>query len=137
MKLKNLLLTATLIIAAIAMQSCGGNSPVGKYVACINSLTEKMEKAETIDDIKKLEKESNPSIEEFRDSDYELTDADKKDIVRAMSDFVVVSIEKGFKLSGIDVTLDNERKEAIKAEIEANIDKATTLGDVASAGSKL
>ena len=136
-KLFNLTFGAFLMLFMLQISSCGESTPVDKFVDLINEATSKVKSVKNIQEIANLdevfENLGKGQEQYFQDNaDYELTDADRNKIKKAINGLFEAVIDKTVDLSGGMVTK-SQMEGAIGQYtklFEAQIDKCQKLGDL-------
>lgn len=130
-------LVMALCVCVLATTSCGSNSDVQKYVDMIQEAKATVESSDNMDEMQAgLEKMANGVMV---NSDYKLTDADKKEIEKAMCEFLDVCLMKGAEIGaeqqGIEMTdemteMFEAQKEAMHKAVAAAVEQSETLGEL-------
>lgn len=117
-----------MLFVAIIAASCSNSNPVAKYVDYINDATAELKNISTPEEAAQYENKFD-GIEV--DTDYVLTDTDKKDIVKAYKKFVEAMMDKAVEVSGgaLDKDMVEAMQDAIVEQIKTAVDNAETLGE--------
>lgn len=119
-------------VMMLSICSCSKKeTPADQFVKASNALTEKFEKAETMEEVMAFAAELDSANQIIYDNrDYVLTDKDKDAIIEAMIKMTLASSKH------LNYTPSEAELEMFKTALSEQIKKADTLGDLIPAGAQ-
>lgn len=129
MKLTKLFSALAILTITFAFNSCSKPTPVKQFTDALNSITEKIDKATSLEDLNDLGKDMENADQIVKDNaGYVLTDEDKTAISDALVKLSVASFTKNAKLHGFETT--EMQTAIIEQSLKDLVSNATTLGNL-------
>ena len=126
--LKNIIAILAIAIMSLTFNACGDKTPADKFVDALNNAESKIRKASSIEDIMNMSEALKISENiASENQEYELTDADKEAIKKAMEKLYRTAYSKENELTGQNLPI--EQIDMIVNMMAFSVDNATTFGD--------
>lgn len=132
-KFNSLLLSVTLMtaIAVITLITGCSGSPVNQVTATIDNYAQSVTEATTIGEIQELDGQFAEKMAKYSDSDYRLTPADRKTLMKSISALSQAVNTRMIELSGVEPIDDLPQREAA---FKTELDRCVTMGDFINMG---
>lgn len=124
--LKTLMLVAFVALMGAAVSSCGSKNPATEVADKLTDIADKMSSADSVEDATELQAQKVAIRNEYGNSDYVLTEADKAALKDASMDIVDATMEIHEKFG---TPFSSDFKNQAETAVGAAISQCTTLGD--------
>lgn len=130
-------LFVAILFATVSLQSCTSSSNsdseetiVDEYVEFLNKTTGEIKACKSIEEFHNLNHKTENDAQKYKNSDYKLSDRDRKEILDAVIDLTVASLNKSYQLNNIDMEITPEMKDQAREAAKKELEKCETLGDI-------
>lgn len=127
-------ISACLAVMTAYLASCSGQSDVNAFISSMDSYAQNLEKANSLQEVSKLDHQYAATVSEYADSKTKLTDADRSAIMKAIVNLSTKANKKIGQLQGFEQNISDSLLNARADEFRAAIDRCNTLGEVIRVG---